>query len=235
MRIAARGRDRHGLRLLGGAGPRPLRPGRARSTARADRRRDRLPAVPSARARDGRLRAVRAVLAHKAYHMGILTDVVPALKVDGRFVATRWSKRKGWSTTTPLRASANRRPARPAKEGKALLARAASTCRCSTAKGRGTVRQDPAHLPRLHDQDAGGTAQAEAGGVEPQQGRLPRLAGAEHDDRGALRLHAFNEGTKDDAKSTSWLCGRSLRRRVVVGPPCTTRSSRRRNGKLTLP
>jgi 6-oxocyclohex-1-ene-carbonyl-CoA hydrolase len=31
--------------------------------------------------------------AHKAYQMGMLTDIVPALKVDGRSSPTRWSRR----------------------------------------------------------------------------------------------------------------------------------------------
>ena len=55
--------DRHGLRLLGRAGPGALRPGRPQARLGADRRRDRLPAGGRGRrARDGRLRAVRAVL-----------------------------------------------------------------------------------------------------------------------------------------------------------------------------
>ena len=55
--------DRHGLRLLGRAGPGALRPGRPQARLGADRRRDRLPAGGGRRrARDGRLRAVRAVL-----------------------------------------------------------------------------------------------------------------------------------------------------------------------------
>ena len=55
--------DRHGLRLLRRAGPRPLRPGGTQARLGADRRRDRLPAADvGQRAGDGRLRAVRALL-----------------------------------------------------------------------------------------------------------------------------------------------------------------------------
>ena len=55
--------DRHGLRLLGRAGPGALRPGRPQARLGADRRRDRLPAADGRRrARDGGMRPVRAVL-----------------------------------------------------------------------------------------------------------------------------------------------------------------------------
>ena len=37
--------------------------------------------------------------AHEAYHVGMLTDIAPALKVDGKFVRTRWSRRSASTTT----------------------------------------------------------------------------------------------------------------------------------------
>ena len=55
--------NRHGLRFLGRAGSRPLRPGRSQARLRPDRRRHRLPPGHGRRRTgDGRLRAVRAVL-----------------------------------------------------------------------------------------------------------------------------------------------------------------------------
>ena len=55
--------DRHGLRLLGRAGPRALRPGRAQARFRRDRRRHRLPAAHGRHgARDGIRHALRALV-----------------------------------------------------------------------------------------------------------------------------------------------------------------------------
>jgi 6-oxo-cyclohex-1-ene-carbonyl-CoA hydrolase len=49
--------------------------------------------------------------AHKAYQMGMLTDIVPALKVDGKFIANpRW-RRSAWSTSSAATSTASPRPA----------------------------------------------------------------------------------------------------------------------------
>jgi 6-oxo-cyclohex-1-ene-carbonyl-CoA hydrolase len=90
--------------------------------------------------------------AHKAYQMGILTDVVPALKVDGKFVANplvatqRQFDEFGRNIYGESKTGDARR-----RQG-ADEARRRSTSPCST-RGSRTVRQDPADLPRLHHQD----------------------------------------------------------------------------------
>ncbi len=127
--------------------------------------------------------------AHKAYQMGILTDIVPALKVDGKFVANPLVEtQRQYRRIRPLclrREQDRRRAGRGQGADEARHDRPVDARRAR----RGTVREDPAHLPRLHDQDAGGAAQAQARGLEPQQGGLALLVGAEHGDRGAQRLH----------------------------------------------
>ena len=57
--------------------------------------------------------------AHEAFAMGMLTDIVPALKVDGKFIANplvETSPRR--STTTAVRRSARPRPATRSKPGR---------------------------------------------------------------------------------------------------------------------
>ncbi len=127
--------------------------------------------------------------AHQAYQMGILTDVVPALKVDGKFVANPMVE-----TAAPVRRvrppGLRHQQDRRRREGRQGAAGQGHGGPVDAGReGRRAVRQDPAHLPRVHAQDAGRTAQAQARRVGPQQGKLARLAGAEHDDRGPRRLH----------------------------------------------
>lgn len=61
--------------------------------------------------------------AHKAYHMGILTDVVPALKVDGRFVANPLVETQRMVDEHGRFVYGEPKTGEAAKEGKALLAR----------------------------------------------------------------------------------------------------------------
>ena len=115
--------------------------------------------------------------AHKAYHWGMLTDIAPALKVDGKFVANplvetqRFADEYGRIVFGEFKtgdAAQRRQGAAGARHGGPLAAR---------REGRGAVREAAAHLPRLHDQDARGAAQAQARGLEPQQGE-PRAPGS---------------------------------------------------------
>ncbi|MCD6681524.1 MAG: 6-oxocyclohex-1-ene-1-carbonyl-CoA hydratase [Burkholderiaceae bacterium] len=61
--------------------------------------------------------------AHKAYQMGILTDVVPALKVDGRFVANPLVETQQLFDEYGRNAYGEAKTGAAAKEGKALMAR----------------------------------------------------------------------------------------------------------------
>jgi 6-oxo-cyclohex-1-ene-carbonyl-CoA hydrolase len=61
--------------------------------------------------------------AHKAYQMGILTDVVPALKVDGRFVANPTVETQRMLDEFGRNAYGEPKTGEALKEGKAMLAR----------------------------------------------------------------------------------------------------------------
>ena len=61
--------------------------------------------------------------AHKAYHMGILTDLVPALKVDGKFVANPLVETQRIVDEYGRFVFGEPKSGEAAKEGKALLSR----------------------------------------------------------------------------------------------------------------
>ena len=61
--------------------------------------------------------------AHKAYQMGILTDIVPALKVDGKFVANPLVETQRMVDEFGRNTYGEAKTGDAAKEGKALLAR----------------------------------------------------------------------------------------------------------------
>ena len=61
--------------------------------------------------------------AHKAYQMGILTDIVPALKVDGKFVANPLVETQRMVDEFGRNAYGEAKTGDAAKEGKALLSR----------------------------------------------------------------------------------------------------------------
>jgi 6-oxo-cyclohex-1-ene-carbonyl-CoA hydrolase len=63
--------------------------------------------------------------AHKAYQMGILTDVVPALKVDGKFVANPLVETQRLFDEFGRNAYGEAKTGDALKEGKALMARGA--------------------------------------------------------------------------------------------------------------
>ena len=165
--------------------------------------------------------------AHKAYQMGVLTDVVPALKVDGKFVANPTVETQRMVDEFGRNVYGEPKTGAALEAGKALMKKGTVDLSLLDAGGR-AVRQDAADLPRLHHQDDRGTAQAQARRLEPQQGKLARLAGAEHDDRGALGFTAFNEGPRTTARSTSCCCARSWPPARAGWAACTTRSSPRR-------
>ncbi len=129
--------------------------------------------------------------AHKAYRLGIISDIVPALKVDGKFVANptvttdRYLDEYGRIVHGEFKTGA------AAAEGQALLKRGTHRSQPARREGRGALHQAALHLPRMHDQDRRGTAQAEAHCLERQQRKLARLARPQYDDgrpRGLPRL-----------------------------------------------
>ncbi len=61
--------------------------------------------------------------AHKAYQMGVLTDVVPALKVDGKFVANPLIETQRMVDEYGRNVYGEPKTGEAAKEGKALMAR----------------------------------------------------------------------------------------------------------------
>ncbi|MCC7059318.1 MAG: hypothetical protein IT508_03710, partial [Burkholderiaceae bacterium] len=61
--------------------------------------------------------------AHKAYQMGVLTDIVPALKVDGKFVANPLVETQRMVDEFGRNAYGEAKTGDAAKDGKALLAR----------------------------------------------------------------------------------------------------------------
>jgi len=61
--------------------------------------------------------------AHKAYQMGVLTDIVPALKVDGKYVANPLAETQRMVDEFGRNTYGEAKTGDAAKEGKALLAR----------------------------------------------------------------------------------------------------------------
>jgi 6-oxocyclohex-1-ene-carbonyl-CoA hydrolase len=61
--------------------------------------------------------------AHQAYHMGLITDVVPALKIDGKFIANPTIETQRMYDEFGRQVYGMPKTGEAAKEGKALLAR----------------------------------------------------------------------------------------------------------------
>ena len=75
--------------------------------------------------------------AHKAYLLGMITDIVPALKVDGKFVANPPVETSAHaSTNTAASCSASRRPAMRSRPAQELMKRGTVDLRCSTRRSR---------------------------------------------------------------------------------------------------
>jgi cyclohexa-1,5-dienecarbonyl-CoA hydratase len=98
-------------------------------------------------------------------------------------------------------------------EGKALMKRGTVDLSLLDAQGRGAVRQDAADLPRLHDQDDRGAAQAQARRLEPQQGNSRAWLALNMMTEARSGFTAFNEGTKDDREVDFVL----LRQKLAAG------------------
>ena len=100
--------------------------------------------------------------AHKAYRLGIISEVVPALKVDGKFVANPTVVTDRYLDEYGRIIHGEPKTGAAVAEGQALLKRGTVDLEPARREGRGAVHQAALHLPRMHDQDRRGAAQAEA-------------------------------------------------------------------------
>ena len=132
--------------------------------------------------------------AHEAYFMGMISDIVPALKVDGKFVANPLVETGRIVDEYGRIVFGKSKTGEALKAGQELMKRGTVDLSLLDEKIEVAVHQAPLHLPRLHLQDGRGAAQAEARRLEPQQGELARLARSQHDDRGARRLPRLQRG-----------------------------------------
>ncbi len=132
--------------------------------------------------------------AHEAFAMGMLTDIVPALKVDGKFIANPLVETTRMVDDYGRPALGKAKTGEALKAGQALLKSGTRRSLPARREGRGAVHQAALHVPRLHLEDGLRTAQAQARRLEPQQGEFARLARPQHDDRGARRLPRLQRG-----------------------------------------
>jgi 6-oxo-cyclohex-1-ene-carbonyl-CoA hydrolase len=151
--------------------------------------------------------------AHKAYLMGILTDIVPALKVDGRFVANPLVETQRMFDEYGRFAYGEPKTGDAAKEGKALLAR--GTVDLSMLDAR--VEELAAKILLTFPDCTTKTLE------ELRKPKLEAWNRNKEDARAWLGLNmmtearagftAFNEGTKDDREVDFVL----LRRKLAAG------------------
>jgi len=125
MASAAAG-DRHGLHIHGGAGPGEVRPGRPKhGSAPIGGATDFLPVIVGPSAPMAACVLCEPFSAHKAYQMGMITDVVPALKVDGRFVPNPLVETQRMVDDYGRMVYGDFKTGDAAKQGKAVLAKGA--------------------------------------------------------------------------------------------------------------
>jgi 6-oxo-cyclohex-1-ene-carbonyl-CoA hydrolase len=151
--------------------------------------------------------------AHKAYLMGILTDIVPALKVDGRFVANPLVETQKVFDEFGRYAFGEPKTGDAAKEGKALLARGSVDLSLLDAK----VEELAAKILLTFPDCTTKTLE------ELRKPKLEAWNRNKEDSRAWLGLNmmtearagftAFNEGTKDDREVDFVL----LRQKLAAG------------------
>jgi 6-oxo-cyclohex-1-ene-carbonyl-CoA hydrolase len=151
--------------------------------------------------------------AHKAYWMGMLTDIVPALKVDGRFVANPLVETQRMLDEHGRFVYGEQKTGDAAKEGKALLARGAVDLSLLDAK----VEELAAKILLTFPDCTTKTLE------ELRKPKLEAWNRNKEDSRAWLALNmmtearagftAFNEGTKDDREVDFVL----LRQKLAAG------------------
>jgi len=151
--------------------------------------------------------------AHKAYQMGLLTDIVPALKVDGNFVANPLVETQRMVDEYGRFVYGEPRTGDAAKEGKALLARATVDLSALDAKVEELCAKILLTFPDCTTKTL----------EELRKPKLEAWNRNKEDSRAWLALNmmtearagftAFNEGTKDDREIDFVL----LRQRLAAG------------------
>jgi 6-oxo-cyclohex-1-ene-carbonyl-CoA hydrolase len=143
--------------------------------------------------------------AHKAYRLGIVSEIVPALKLDGKFVANptvitdRMVDDYGRIVHGEFKTGEEFEAGRAAiKRGEIDLSRLDAAVERICAKLLLTFPEcmtkslEELRKPKLE------AAQTQARSLEPQQGERARLAGAQHDERGAYRVPGLQRGHQGD-------------------------------------
>ena len=167
-------------------------------------------------ARDGGVRAVRAVLGARGLPDGHAHRHRAGAQGGRRFVANPLVEtqriyddfgRLAFGKPRPAQRCQGRQGADEARHGRPFPA---------GCEGRGAVRQDAAHLPRLHDQDRrrAAQAQARAPGTATRRTRRAWLA-LNMMTEARAGFTAFNEGPKDDREVDFVL----LRQKLAAGEP----------------
>ena len=161
--------------------------------------------------------------AHQAYQMGILTDIVPALKVDGKFVANPMVETQRMYDEFGRLAYGQPKTGDAAKEGKALMARGTVDLSMLDAKVEELCAKILLTFPDCTLKTL-------------EELRKPKLAAWDRnkeDSRAWLALNmmtearagftAFNEGTKDDREVDFVL----LRQKLAAGAELAGPAARR--------
>ncbi len=151
--------------------------------------------------------------AHKAYQMGILTDVVPALRVDGKFVATPLVETQRQFDEFGRNAYGEAKAGDALKEGKALMARGTVDLAMLDAKVEELCAKILLTFPDCTTRTL----------EELRKPKLEAWNRNKEDSRAWLALNmmtegragftAFNEGTKDDREADFVL----LRQKLAAG------------------
>jgi 6-oxo-cyclohex-1-ene-carbonyl-CoA hydrolase len=151
--------------------------------------------------------------AHKAYHMGVLTDLVPALKVDGRFVANPLVETQRMVDEYGRFVFGEPKTGEAAKDGKAVLARGTVDLSMLDAKVEELCSKILLTFPDCTTKTL----------EELRKPKLEAWNRNKEDSRAWLALNmmtearsgftAFNEGTKDDREIDFVL----LRQKLAAG------------------
>ena len=164
--------------------------------------------------------------AHEAYHVGMLTDIVPALKVDGRFVPNPLVETQRIYDDFGRLAFGKCKTGAALHKEKALLKRGTVDLSLLDEKVEALCAKMLLTFPDCTTKTV----------EELRKPKLEAWNRNKENHRAWLALNmvtearagftAFNEGTKDDREVDFIRCARKLRRASRGWASCTTRSSR---------
>ena len=165
--------------------------------------------------------------AHKAYYMGVLTDIAPALKVDGKFIANPLVETKQMTDEFGRLVFGDFKTGDAAKQAKALMARGTVDLSVLDAKVEELCAKMLLTFPDCTTKTL----------EELRKPKLIAWNANKENSRAWLALNmmtearagfvAFNEGTKED-REVDFIGLRQRSRAARAGATrCTTRSSRR--------